>query len=147
RRARARSSCASAVYDSIRLATVPSSGAPFMTLAHRLLASDAPPAPLLIRLMVGGVFLSEGLQQFLFPASRGVGRFVKMGIPWPELTGPFVGGVETLCGALLLVGLATRLAALPLIIDMLVALVATKIPILLGQDILSFHVRDLPSYG
>lgn len=118
-----------------------------MPLAQLLFASHAPRATLLIRLMVGGVFLSEGLQKFLFPASRGVGRFVKMGIPLPELTGPFVGAVETLCGALLLLGLATRLAALPLIIVMLVALVATKLPILLGHGFWGFPLRALSSYG
>jgi uncharacterized membrane protein YphA (DoxX/SURF4 family) len=50
----------------------------------------------------------------LFADARGAGRFAKIGIPAPELLGPFVGGVEVVCGTLLLLGLATRLAALPL---------------------------------
>ena len=85
----------------------------------------------LIRLAVGAVFLTEGIQKFLFPAALGVGRFTKIGIPAPEIMAPFVGVVEIGCGTLLIVGLLTRLAAVPLIIDMLVAIATTKIPILL----------------
>ena len=90
-------------------------------------------APLLIRLIVGCVFLSEGIQKFLFSESLGVGRFVKIGIPAPEIMAPFVGVVEIVCGVLVLGGLFTRLAAVPLIIDMLVAISTTKIPILLEK--------------
>ncbi len=118
-----------------------------MSIQDRLFASDAPPATILIRLMVGAVFLSEGVQKFLDPASRGAGRFAKIGIPWPDFTGPFVGAVEIVCGALLLVGLATRLAAIPLVINMTVAIVTTKIPILLGVGFWGFALRDLSSYG
>lgn len=84
---------------------------------------------ILVRLAVGAVFLSEGIQKFLFPAALGVGRFTKIGIPAPEFMAPFVGVVEIGCGALLILGLLTRLAAIPLIIDMLVAIATTKIPI------------------
>lgn len=84
-------------------------------------------AVVLIRILVGWVFLSEGIQKFLFPDSLGVGRFVKIGIPWPQVMAPFVGVVEIVCGALLLIGLLTRLAAVPLLIDILVALYSTKI--------------------
>jgi putative oxidoreductase len=84
-------------------------------------------AILLIRVLVGWVFLSEGIQKFLFPDSLGVGRFVKIGIPWPQFMAPFVGGVEIVCGALLLSGLLTRLASMPLVIDICVALYSTKI--------------------
>jgi uncharacterized membrane protein YphA (DoxX/SURF4 family) len=118
-----------------------------MSLPDRLWSSDAPAATILIRIMVGGVFLSEGIQKFLDPAALAAGRFAKIGIPWPELTGPFVGVVESVCGALLLVGLATRLAAIPLIIDMAVAIVSTKIPILLGYGFWGFSLRELPAYG
>jgi uncharacterized membrane protein YphA (DoxX/SURF4 family) len=93
----------------------------------------APAATLLIRLAVGGIFLSEGIQKFLFPAELGVGRFIKIGLPAPALLAPFVGVVEIGCGLLILLGLATRLAAVPLIIDMLVAIATTKIPILLQR--------------
>src|SRR5437899_5856816 len=84
-------------------------------------------AILLIRILVGWVFLSEGIQKFLFPDSLGVGRFVKIGIPWPQVMAPFVGVVEIICGALLLIGLITRLASVPLLIDICVALYTTKI--------------------
>ena len=86
---------------------------------------------ILIRLAVGAVFLTEGIQKFLFPDALGVGRFTKIGIPAPEIMGPFVGVFEIGCGALLILGLLTRWAAVPLIIDMLVAIATTKIPILL----------------
>jgi uncharacterized membrane protein YphA (DoxX/SURF4 family) len=90
-------------------------------------------AAVLIRVLVGAVFMSEGTQKFLFPQELGVGRFTKIGIPAPELTAPFVGGVEIVCGTLLILGLFTRLAAIPLIVTMLVAIVTTKIPILLNE--------------
>jgi len=92
--------------------------------------SRAPAATLLVRLLVGGVFLSEGIQKFLFPDALGVGRFVKIGIPAPGVMAPFVGVVEIACGLLLVVGLLTRLAAIPLVVDMLVAIATTKIPLL-----------------
>jgi len=102
-----------------------------MTRMQKMLASDAPAAVILIRIMVGGVFLSEGIQKFLFPDALGVGRFTKIGIPAPEILAPFVGVCEIVCGLLFLLGLLTRWAAVPLIANMLVAITTTKIPILL----------------
>ncbi len=96
----------------------------------RLIKTDDTSTTLLIRLMVGTVFLSEGIQKFLFPALRGAGRFEKIGLPSPEFLGSFVGGFEVLCGVLILVGLFTRLASIPLIIIMLVAIVTTKAEVL-----------------
>jgi len=90
-------------------------------------ANRAAKAILLIRILVGWVFLSEGIQKFLFPDALGVGRFVKIGIPWPQVMAPFVAVVEIVCGALLLIGLMTRLASIPLLIDICVALYSTKI--------------------
>jgi uncharacterized membrane protein YphA (DoxX/SURF4 family) len=90
-------------------------------------ASTGSKAILLIRVLVGWVFLSEGVQKFLFPESLGAGRFTKIGIPSPQIMAPFVGVVEIVCGALLLFGLFTRLAAVPLLIDICVALYSTKI--------------------
>jgi putative oxidoreductase len=84
-------------------------------------------AVLLIRVLIGWVFLSEGIQKFLFPDSLGVGRFVKIGIPWPQVMAPFVGVVEIACASLLLIGLITRLATVPLLIDISIALYSTKI--------------------
>jgi putative oxidoreductase len=112
-----------------------------------LFASKAPAATILIRLAVGAVFLSEGIQKFLFPDALSVGRFIKIGIPYPEVMGPFVGIFEIGCGLLLLLGLLTRLAALPMVINMTVAILSTKIPILLGHGYWLFHAPKLGSYG
>jgi len=100
-------------------------------------ANRAAKAVLLIRILVGWVFLSEGIQKFLFPETLGVGRFLKIGIPWPQVMAPFVGVVEILCGTLLLIGLLTRLAAIPLVIDICVALYSTKIVTLAKNGIWS----------
>src|SRR3989442_2442715 len=93
----------------------------------------APAGTGLVRLLAGSVFLAEGVQKFLFPAQLGVGRFLKIGIPAAHLMAPLDGVLEVICGALFLVGFLTRLAAVPMIVDMLVAIVSTKIPILLGH--------------
>jgi len=85
---------------------------------------------ILVRLLVGWVFFSEGVQKFLFPAALGVGRFAKIGIPAPHFFAPFVGVVEIVCGLLVIVGFLTRLAAIPLVIDISVAIATTKIPML-----------------
>jgi putative oxidoreductase len=113
----------------------------------RLLQTNAPAAVVLIRLAVGAIFLSEGIQKFLYPDDIGAGRFAKIGIPNPELMGPFVGVVEIICGALVLLGFLTRVAAVPLIATMIVAIVSTKIPILLGHGFWGFSLRQLPRYG
>ena len=99
-------------------------------MRNLLLRTSAPRATILIRLLVGGVFLSEGIQKFLFPETLGVGRFIKIGIPYPQFFAPFVGAVEIVCGALLIIGLFTPLATIPLLIDISVAIVTTKIPML-----------------
>jgi uncharacterized membrane protein YphA (DoxX/SURF4 family) len=88
---------------------------------------------IIIRLMLGGVFISEGIQKFQFPAEVGAGRFAKIGIPSPEFVAPFVGCFEIGCGTLVLLGLLTRLAVIPLAIVMLTAIATTKIPILLND--------------
>jgi putative oxidoreductase len=104
---------------------------PGKNLMAKLPASNTLRALVLVRLIVGAVFLSEGIQKFLFPAALGAGRFAKIGIPWPAFSAPFVGAFEIGCGVLVLVGFGTRLAAIPLIVDMLVAMATTKLPMLL----------------
>jgi putative oxidoreductase len=104
-------------------------------LLKRSLSTNAPGWVMLVRLAVGAVFLTEGIQKFLFPDALGVGRFIKIGIPAPEIMAPFVGVFETGCGALLILGLLTRLATIPLIIDMVVAIATTKIPLLLKSGV------------
>lgn len=100
---------------------------------QRIIRSDNSKTTIIIRLMVGTVFFSEGIQKFIFPAIRGAGRFEKIGLPSPEFLGNFVGTFEILCGALILIGLLTRLASIPLIIIMLVAIATTKAGILTNQ--------------
>lgn len=95
--------------------------------------TDHSKTTILIRLMVGVVFLSEGIQKFLFPILRGTGRFEKIGLPSPEFLGNFVGAFEILCGACILLGLLTRLTSIPLIIIMLVAIATTKAEVLANQ--------------
>ena len=104
---------------------------------------------ILVRLLVGLiVFLPEGIQKLAYPDILGAGRFAKIGIPYPDLTGPFVGLVEIVCGTLIIIGLLTRLAALPLIIIMIVALVSTKLPILFGHNVWMFHLpADMKRLG
>ena len=103
---------------------------------RRLLKTNAPAATVVIRLMVGGVFFVEGILKFLQPSELGA-----------EVMGTFVGEVEIVCGALVIIGLLTRFAAIPLLIDISVALVSTKMPILLGQRFWGFSLTKLPRYG
>lgn len=114
---------------------------------QKLLETDSSKTTFLIRLMVGSVFLSEGIQKFLYTAQRGVGRFEGMGFPAPEFFGNFVGCVEILAGTLILIGLLTRGGAFATFIIMTVALVVTKIPIALGEGFGPFAVRELSTYG
>src|SRR5215470_1501380 len=105
--------------------------------AH-VIADQAPSALLLLRIAIAFVFITEGVQKFMDPEALGAGWFTKIGIPYPDITAPFVGGVEILGGALVLIGLFTRLSAFALVIDMIVAITATKLPILLGYGFLGF---------
>lgn len=98
---------------------------------NRIVRPNGPAATLLVRLLVGGVFLIEGVQKFLYPDVLGVGRFMKIGIPAPEFTALFVGVVEIVFGSLVTIGLLTRLSAIPLPIDIMVAIATTKVPMLM----------------
>ena len=102
---------------------------------------------ILIRFLVGIVFFAEGLQKFIYPDLRGAGRFDSIGIPFPEFTGYLVGGLEVICGLLVLAGFITRFAVIPLIVIMITALFTTKLPILLGTGFWGFALRDLEQYG
>jgi putative oxidoreductase len=91
------------------------------------------PGNIIIRLLAGLVFLSEGIQKLLFPVADGAGRFAKIGITHPQFFGPFTGTTEIICGTLLIIGLLTRLAAVPLLIVILTAIYTTKIPIFMDK--------------
>ena len=114
---------------------------------RRLFLTNAPAATVLVRILIGGVFLSEGIQKFLYPAELAAGRFAKIGIPTPEIMGPFVDGCEVVCGALVIIGLLTRLAAIVLLVDISVAILSRKIPVLLGHGFWGFSLPKLPHYG
>ena len=95
-------------------------------MLQKIIQTDNAETTIIIRLIVGIVFLSEGIQKFLFPGIRGAGRFEKIGLPSPDFLGAFVGAFEILCGILIIIGLLSRLASIPTFIIMVVALVTTK---------------------
>ena len=101
-----------------------------MNVKHKILFTDRDKATILIRFIVGLVFLSEGIQKFLFPDIRGSGRFESIGLPNPDLLGSIVGSFEVLCGTLVLLGLFTRVAVIPLLAIMMVAILTTKVDLL-----------------
>lgn len=103
------------------------------SILARVMNTSAPVAVVLIRLAVGAIFLSEGIQKFINPADVGAGRFTRIGLPNPEVLAPFVGTFEIVCGVLVLAGFLTRAAVIPLIIIMLVAILSTKVPLLLEK--------------
>ncbi len=95
--------------------------------------TQVPPAVALVRLLVGTVFLSEGIQKFLFPVALGAGRFAKIGFPSPAWMATGVAFFEITCGLLVIVGLMTRLASVPLLVIIIVAIVTTKLPMIVDQ--------------
>ena len=95
--------------------------------------TTGPKSTLLLRLMAGGVFLWEGILKFVY-ANQGVGRFTKLGMPFPAFTANFVASLEIVGGLLLISGLLTRLIAVPFIIEMIVAILSTKISLYLGTS-------------
>ncbi len=95
--------------------------------------TTAPRATALIRLMAGAVFLSEGILKFVY-ANQGVGRFTKLGFPFPDATATAIGAFEIVGGALLIFGLLTRLVAIGFSIEMVVAMLTTKISLYLGTS-------------
>ncbi len=101
----------------------------------------------LIRLLVGIVFLTEGLLKFVYPQDLGAGRFARIGLPIPGVLGPFVGAVEMAGGLALLLNLATGYAAVALFAVISVALLTTKLPVLLGRPLGPFTLMKAPYYG
>lgn len=90
---------------------------------------------LVIRIMVGAVFASEGVQKFLFPAELGPGRFAKLGIPYSEQVGYIVAGIEVICALLILAGIRVRAAVWPLFGVMAGAIYFTKVPVFMNQGL------------
>ena len=94
---------------------------------------EGPEAILLLRVMAGSVFLWEGVLKFVY-ANQGPGRFTKLGFPAPHFTADAIGCLEIAGGILLITGLFTRLIAMPFVVEMLVAMASTKIPLYLGTS-------------
>ena len=88
---------------------------------------------LIIRLLAGGVFFWEGMLKFVY-VNQGVGRFTKLGFPFPVTTAHFVASAEIIGGLLLLAGLLTRATALYFVIQMIVAILSTKIGLYYGTS-------------
>jgi len=105
------------------------------SLKERILSTSNDRGVLLIRLTVGLIFLTEGIQKFLFPETLGTGRFLTIGFSNPAFWAYFTGTFEIVCGAGVVAGFLTRLASLPLLIIMITAFITTKIPILLHKGI------------
>ncbi len=116
-------------------------------MIKRLMSSAGGGPVLLIRVLVGWVFLLEGILKFMLPQELGVGRFATIGIPMPQVTAPFVGGLEIVCGLMVLAGLLTRLACFALMIDICVAILSTKFPIWMGHGYWLFSLPALKHYG
>ena len=106
-------------------------------ILEKMLATTTSPV-LVARITVGLVFLTEGIQKFLFPAILGEGRFEKIGFMHPGFWAPFTGIFEITCGILIIAGFLTRFASIPLIIVMITAFIATKIPILATHGFWNF---------
>jgi len=94
---------------------------------------DGPESTVLLRVMAGGVFFWEGILKFVY-LNQGVGRFTKLGMPFPIFTADFVGGLEIVGGILIMFGLLTRWIAIPFVIEMIVAMLSTKISLYLGTS-------------
>jgi len=94
---------------------------------------SAPGSTLLVRLMAGGVFFWEGILKFVY-TNQGVGRFTKLGIPFPGPTAHFVAILEIVGGLLLMAGFLTRAIAIPFVIEMIVAILSTKVSLYLGTS-------------
>jgi uncharacterized membrane protein YphA (DoxX/SURF4 family) len=94
---------------------------------------DGTSSIILLRLMAGGVFFWEGILKFVY-TNQGVGRFTKLGFPFPEMTANFVATTEIVGGLFLLFGLFTRFAAFYFIAEMIVAILSTKISLYFGTS-------------
>lgn len=101
----------------------------------------------LVRVIVGVVFLTEGILKFMRPEELGAGRFARIGLPFPHLLGPLVGGVEVVSGAAMILGLFAGDAAVLLLVVIGTALVTTKLPILLGHGFGPFHGPKMEHHG
>jgi putative oxidoreductase len=108
------------------------------SLFFKLLKTDQDKATILIRFIIGTIFILEGIQKFVYSNTLGVGRFIKIGIPYAEVLAPMVGASEIIFGLFILIGFATRISSMPQIIIMVVALVTTKLSHITQSGFLTF---------
>ncbi|HEX6251512.1 MAG TPA: DoxX family protein [Gemmatimonadaceae bacterium] len=111
-----------------------------------ILRTDAPAAVLLVRLAVGFTFMVAGSSK-LRDLSSTSGFFEGIGFPAPAELAAMVGTFELLGGMLVLLGLFTRIAVLPLIVIMIMAILSTKIPTLVGGPFGPFAAPRGPNTG
>ncbi|HTJ10647.1 MAG TPA: DoxX family protein [Dinghuibacter sp.] len=104
-------------------------------MIRRILATEETGSVLFIRLMVGGIFLSEGLQKFIYPSILGGGRFLSIGFPLPYFSAYFDGVLQVICAVLVLLGLFTRFAVIPLLVITIFSLVAIQSRVLVDQGL------------
>lgn len=102
---------------------------------NKLLYTDSSGGTFLVRIMVGIVFLQEGIQKFAFPVTHGAGRFSAIGIPFPTILAPFTGFLEIACSIMVLLGCFTRFFIFPLLVLVITSITAIKLPMLMGQGI------------
>jgi uncharacterized membrane protein YphA (DoxX/SURF4 family) len=102
---------------------------------------------ILIRVVVGLVFLTEGMLKFVHPDELGAGRFAAIGLPLPHLLAPLVGSIEIVAGSAIVLNFFAGEAALALLLVIVTALISTKLPILLGRPIGPFTLAKAPHYG
>lgn len=102
---------------------------------------------ILVRVIVGLVFLTEGILKFVLPNELGAGRFAHIGLPYPHVLAPVVGGVEIVAGGAVILNLYAGDAAVLLLAVIVTALATTKVPILLGHSLGRFEPAKLSHYG
>jgi putative oxidoreductase len=102
---------------------------------------------ILVRVIVGLVFLTEGILKFVHPGELGAGRFAHIGLPFPHVLAPLVGGVEIAAGAAVILNLFVGEAAVLLLAVIFTAIFTTKVPILLGRHLGPFLPPKLEHYG
>jgi putative oxidoreductase len=97
-----------------------------------ILSTTSNNGTIIIRLVVGLIFLSEGVLKYIHPEWAGTARFEKIGFADPAFWSYFVGAFEIVCGTFILLGFLVRIASVPLLVIMLTAFITTKWPILLN---------------
>lgn len=103
-----------------------------------MLKSDKNITLLLVRIMTGVVFLSEGIQKFIFPDVLGIGRFEKIGVRFPEFTANLVGVTEITCAICIIIGLFSKYATIPLLLIIIFAFEITKYDIFIQHGFWKF---------